>query len=215
MKILKNLGMSLLVVVAFYVYYGIESIGLGYAVSGVPELAVTLVELLLMAGIIFVFWKWYQNKFTFLVKESLLTRYIWLPLVFLGLFLLGQHLIPVSSSNQDELIKVIKQMPLLMGLFTVFVAPIVEEFIFRGFLAKYIFPKQDSYWKMIAYTLVSSTIFSLIHTPDSIPSFLVYFIMGVVYCSAYLARGDIRYAILLHILNNAIAYVEILRFIYR
>lgn len=85
--------------------------------------------------------------------------------------------------------------PLLL-LVTVAVFPaIVEELIFRGFLYRYL----RRHGRLFA-ALASSLVFGLIHL--NVLQLLFAFAMGLILCQVYERSGKLRYAMLLHLLNN-------------
>lgn len=82
---------------------------------------------------------------------------------------------------------------LAIGLF----APIFEELVFRGFFSIYFFKGNSKWLQMI----VSSSIFAVLHISSPI-EFIMYFGLGVIFYLAYARRGNIKDAIVVHILNN-------------
>jgi uncharacterized protein len=85
-------------------------------------------------------------------------------------------------------------------IFTVFslaiLAPIAEEFMFRGLLLKRLI-KKTSVWSGI---LISSFLFGILHA-DIIGAFL----FGVIASLLYLRTGNLLIPMLMHILNNSLA----------
>jgi membrane protease YdiL (CAAX protease family) len=79
----------------------------------------------------------------------------------------------------------------------VIVAPIVEEFLFRGFLLHRFTIK----WGIRTAVLASSFIFGILHA-DILGAFL----FGLVMCILYLKTGTILVPIFCHMLNNCIAF---------
>lgn len=77
-------------------------------------------------------------------------------------------------------------------------APIVEEFFFRGVILHRIMLK-TSMWGGI---LISSLLFGILHS-DIIGAFF----FGVIACLLYLRTGNLLLPIMMHILNNTIAVV--------
>ena len=83
-------------------------------------------------------------------------------------------------------------------LVTVAVFPaVVEELIFRGVIYRYL--RQHG---TVFAAISSSLIFGLIHL--NILQFLFAFAMGLVLCHIYERSGKLRYAMLLHFINNSI-----------
>ena len=92
----------------------------------------------------------------------------------------------------------------------VFFAPLTEELIFRGMLARYLFPKQDNSKQTLIFLLISSIIFALIHFPGDVQQFLVYTSLGFSLGLAYVSRKGLLYSISLHALNNLVSFLMIL-----
>ena len=138
---------------------------------------------------------------------------IWLPSVLLLAFIIFQQLVPIeSSANQNAAVQLIQQQPAFAFLYMVIFAPILEELLTRGFLAKFLFPNQNSLAKILLYLTVSASFFSLLHMPGNLVQFLVYFILGAIFGLGYLAKKDLRYSMGLHLANNLIAFVLIVFF---
>ena len=87
-----------------------------------------------------------------------------------------------------------------MLLSLVILAPIVEEFVFRGvFLTR--FMAKTSMWGGI---LISSLLFGVLHL-----DFVGAFLFGIIASLLYLRTGNLLLPILLHMLNNALAALSI------
>ena len=99
--------------------------------------------------------------------------------------------------------------PLFSFFAVVIFAPLTEELIFRGMLARYLFPKQDKS-KQVLFLLVSSVLFALIHFPGDVQQFLVYASLGFSLGLAYISRKGLVYSISLHALNNLVSFLMIL-----
>ena len=161
----------------------------------------------------FAMWKWYQKDLKLEIKNTKLTSSIWLPSVLLLAFIIFQQLVPIeSSANQNTAVQLIQQQPAFAFLYMVIFAPILEELLTRGFLAKFLFPDQNSLAKILLYLTVSASFFSLLHMPGNLVQFLVYFILGAIFGLGYLAKKDLRYSMGLHLANNLIAFVLIVFF---
>ena len=89
---------------------------------------------------------------------------------------------------------------LLMFSYTVVIAPLVEEFIYRGLVIKLIRP----YGKPLAVFL-SAFIFGLMH--GNLSQFLSAFLTGLVYATLAVYTGSIVPTILMHVLNNFINFL--------
>ena len=90
--------------------------------------------------------------------------------------------------------------PFLLITFTVIMAPIVEELVFRGLLMGRVF-NPDS----IVGLIVSSLLFGLVHMPNSIGVWIVYAGMGLALGIAYRKFQKLEYCIMAHIINNSLA----------
>lgn len=88
---------------------------------------------------------------------------------------------------------------LSLGIFS----PILEELAFRGIFVDIWFSSGKKWLPAV----ITSGIFSLAHGLDNVITFSMYFTMGVVFYYAYCRRGNIKDAILLHILNNGLIMI--------
>ena len=100
--------------------------------------------------------------------------------------------------------------PLFSFFAVVIFAPLTEELIFRGMLARYLFPKQDNSKQTLIFLLVSSVLFALIHFPGDVQQFFVYFSLGFSLGLAYISKKGLVYSISLHALNNLVSFLMIL-----
>ena len=92
----------------------------------------------------------------------------------------------------------------LTGVFVIVIAPLVEEFFFRGFL----YQGLRNGWGVPLGVLGSAVTFSAIHlTPDK---FVPLAILGVALALLREKTGSLWPCIMLHALNNAIAFAVIL-----
>lgn len=78
-----------------------------------------------------------------------------------------------------------------------FIAPIMEELIFRGFGTVFFFKNNQ---KILA-AIVTSVVFTLPHI-SQLTEFPIYFALGLVFYLSYARRGNIKDSMLVHILNN-------------
>lgn len=88
------------------------------------------------------------------------------------------------------------------GVLFVFLAPVAEEFFFRGFLYGAL---RTRFGPLLA-ALVGGTIFGALHVftgPEAVPLLIV---LGVVLCLVYERTGSLYPCIGMHALNNALAY---------
>ncbi|MBA1433985.1 CPBP family intramembrane glutamic endopeptidase [Bombilactobacillus bombi] len=110
-----------------------------------------------------------------------------------------------EPTNQKELDKLIQANIPLFSLSTVILAPLYEELIFRGFLAKYFFPNFKNGKNVILYAVISGVLFGFAHEPVLDAAFLLYSSIGIVLAMTYVNCRDLRYNIGLHMLMNLVA----------
>lgn len=211
MKLLKNLGWFLLAILSFVFIYGtvlstaIESLKLGAS-----PYAATLLYVALAGVYVYVIYKWYQ-KAPVHIEKSGFNRFIWLPALVWFLSLVVQFFLPNDPSvNQQIATDLTLSQPLFSFFAVVIFAPLTEELIYRGMLARYLFPKQDNSKQTLIFLLVSSVLFTLIHSPGTLQQFLVYASLGLSLGLAYVSRKGLIYSISLHALNNLVGFLMIL-----
>lgn len=131
-------------------------------------------------------------------------------IVMFGLKIIGGQLIMLeegygqTTANQ-EIINNSGLPTLVLFLFTVFFAPVLEELLFRGILMGKVFGKDSN-----VGLLLSSFLFGLIHNPTNIGSWVVYGGMGLVLGLAYRISGKYTNALILHSLNNLLGFLLML-----
>lgn len=107
-----------------------------------------------------------------------------------------------DTANQTVIMELTKQLPLaLMLIFAIIGAPIMEEIIFRYIIPKELFAKHQK-WGFVIGTLA----FALIHSPSDIGSFIIYAGMGAILSFVYYKTEHLEYSIMIHFINNALAY---------
>ena len=211
MKLLKNLGWFLLAILSFYFIYGLvqsmalSALGLGASIYGVLPLYIAL-----SGAYVYGVYRWYQ-KAPVHIEKSGFNRFIWLPALVWFLSLVVQFFLPNDPSvNQQIAIDLTLSQPLFSFFAVVIFAPLTEELIFRGMLARYLFPKQDNSKQTLIFLLVSSVLFALGHFPSDVQQFFVYFSLGFSLGLAYISRKGLVYSISLHALNNLVGFLMIL-----
>ena len=211
MKLLKNLGWFLLAFLSFVFIYGTVQNGAVEALNlGASPYATTLLYVALAGVYVYVIYKWYQ-KAPVHIEKSGFNRFIWLPALVWFLSLVVQFFLPDDPSvNQQIATDLTLSQPLFSFFAVVIFAPLTEELIFRGMLARYLFPKQDNSKQTLIFLLVSSVLFALIHFPGDVQQFLVYTSLGFSLGLAYISRKGLVYSISLHALNNLVSFLMIL-----
>ena len=211
MKLLKKLGWFLLAILSFLFIYGfIQGLATTSLALGASPYAVTLLYVALAGVYVYGIYKWYQ-KAPVRIEKNGFNRFIWLPALVWFLSLVIQFFLPNDPSvNQQIAIDLTLSQPLFSFFAVVIFAPLTEELIFRGMLARYLFPKQDNSKQTLIFLLVSSLLFALVHFPGTPQQFLVYGSLGLSLGLAYISKGSLAYSIALHALNNLIGFLMIL-----
>src|SRR4051794_33664825 len=91
---------------------------------------------------------------------------------------------------------------LLIGLMVVGLAPCVEEFFFRGFF----YTALRTRFAFLSAALIDGVVFGAIHAPTGIQAVPPLFALGFAFCVAYEATGSILPGMVLHALNNMVAF---------
>lgn len=146
-------------------------------------------------------------------------------LIFLGNVTI-MHLFKMSGTTKNEqfldtLFKSNDFRLAYLAIITILIAPVIEELIFRLFIFSFFNRLSRKLLNNVSNTelkhrlslaitvcvyLLSSSLFSLSHEPTNLPSFLIYFFMGLVLAYNY-NKGGVTRSISLHTLNNALAFV--------
>ena len=211
MKLLKNFGWFFLAFLSFLFIYGIVlSMAVEALKLGASAYAVTLLYVALAGVYVYYVYKWYR-KTPVSIAVSGFNRFIWLPALVWFLSIVVQFFLPNDPSvNQQTATDLTLTQPLFSFFATVIFAPLTEELIFRGMLARYLFPKQNNSKQTLIFLLVSSLLFALIHFPGDVQQFLVYASLGFSLGLAYISRKGLVYSISLHALNNLVGFLMIL-----
>ncbi|MBX5326015.1 CPBP family intramembrane metalloprotease [Streptococcus cristatus] len=211
MNLLKNLGWFFLAFLSFSFIYGTVQSGAVEALKlGASPYAVTLLYVALAGVYVYGIYKWYQTE-KVSIQTTVFNRYIWLPTLVLLVAITAQFLLPDDPSVNQQIVSQLTVAQPVFGFFMVVVfAPLTEELVFRGMLARYLFPKQNNGKQTALFLLVSSVLFALIHFPGTLQQFLVYASLGLSLGLAYVSRKGLLYSISLHALNNLIGFLMIL-----
>ena len=211
MKLLKKCGWFFLAFLSFSFIYGtVLSMAVESLKLGASAYAATLLYVALAGVYVYCVYKWYK-KAPIHIEENGFNRFIWLPALVWFLSLVVQFFLPDNPSvNQQTATDLTLAQPLFSFFAIVIFASLTEELIFRGMLARYLFPKQDNSKQTLIFLLISSIIFALIHFPGDVQQFFVYFSLGFSLGLAYISRKGLVYSISLHALNNLIGFLMIL-----
>ncbi|HEM3635290.1 TPA: CPBP family intramembrane metalloprotease [Streptococcus suis] len=219
LKFIKHAAFLFLYFVAYQIASGFLMVG--PTLQTIPDIPAQLIDsiiwicaiigFVLSIALIILLWKYIYpcHSVDYRVTASWFHKIQWPILLYIAFFIF-QFIVPVpESENQKLVIEFVSAYPLIAFSSVVVFAPILEELIFRGFLATYFFPKMADMKAVGIFLVVTGSLFSLVHMPATLPQFLIYFTMGLNLGWLYLIKRDIRYPIALHMLNNAISYLMI------
>lgn len=174
-------------------------------------------EIILVALIVFIFRKTYIRDFKEYMKrpKKYLDEYIKYWILTLILMLLSNSLITYLTpneiaSNQETVVNTIKNFPIIMIILTIFVAPILEESIFRLSTRK-LFPKSN-----LIYIFISGLLFGVMHIASETTLYgllyiIPYSIPGFIFAYTYVKSDNIFVPISLHTIHNgALMILQIL-----
>ena len=114
-------------------------------------------------------------------------------------YMLVNFLGPTQSDTTQAVKSLSLSLPVLF-LDLCILAPVTEEIFMRGML-------QGTVFKNIYIGLVgTSVLFAYLHGPYTIPSFITYLGMGVAFGIRYKTSDNLWNSILLHFLNNLVAF---------
>ncbi|HGS1407119.1 CAAX amino terminal protease family protein [Streptococcus pneumoniae] len=161
------------------------------------ESALILVSLLVTSLSVAYARKFEMISFGMLSKKQLL--------LFIAIFLLSVletlvyiHFFAVSSgSGVQHLAEASRGISLSLILTTSVFGPIQEELIFRGLLQGAVF---DNSWLGLVLT---SSLFSFMHGPSNVPSFIFYLLGGLLLGFAYKKSQNLWVSTLVHMLYNS------------
>ena len=153
-----------------------------------------------------------RSKGNFFENEDLISlnwKKIFFVLLMYGVIsfldLIFSHSLDIGTPENQEIIEEMFRMtPITIAVSTVLVAPVVEELIFRGFFFAY-FMKKDTFSSKLMIVIISSLVFGLAHEFYPSISLLYYSSIGAVLALTYLYTKNIKYSILLHLINNLVA----------
>jgi membrane protease YdiL (CAAX protease family) len=111
-----------------------------------------------------------------------------------------------TSANQQDLDTLQQAAGPTYNVMVVFVGPVCEELIFRGFAINIFFNNKSRWVKWIAI-VASGFAFGYVHDPTFSPFLVVYWMMGCVLGWVYMTTRDLRYSMLTHIMWNTLSVI--------
>lgn len=212
MKLIKNIGLFVLYLLLYILSSSLASSVI--AIVGVPPVFLHILAIsgfALMGLVFYLYRTMYHREEIEVAEVPAWMRRLALPLVLFIVLWFVQILFPAgNSNNQNVVISFIEAYPIYAFFQIVIFAPILEEYIFRGFVANLFFPKMRGMVSFFSFAAVSGLLFSLVHLPNNFVFFLIYFVMGFSLAWLYAVKVDLRYSIALHALNNFIAFIMII-----
>lgn len=211
-KALKYLGVWLLIQIvvamvfiipAVIIMFGLESaLGFGEDVGETWIIAICLLFINLV--VFYVFWKRRYSNLSFLWSENAKRLYFWVIIASIGYLMVDWHLeelLPFADWESDTVESLNQLVSNPIGLITAaFVAPVVEEVVFRGAILRALLQKKWNPWIAI---VISAAIFGIIHLnlTQGVSAFVVGIFMGWLF---YRTRS-IWPGVILHMMNNTIS----------
>ncbi len=114
-------------------------------------------------------------------------------------YMLVNFLGPTQSDTTQAVKSLSLSLPVLF-LDLCILAPVTEEIFMRGMLQGTVF--KNTYIGLVG----TSVLFAYLHGPYTIPSFITYLGMGVAFGIRYKTSDNLWNSILLHFLNNLVAF---------
>ena len=111
--------------------------------------------------------------------------------------------------NQRMVMEMLQRAPLTMTAYIVLFAPVLEELLLRGIFFQS-FGSIENRGKRWLLLVLSAFVFGSLHSLPVHYDFLLYFAMGLVLGAAYLHTKDLKYPILIHMVNNALGLAGML-----
>lgn len=165
---------------------------------------ITIILLVIVAFIIYTVFRKAQKFKTVPFKRS---TWLIVGIAVLLTFAINAVTVPLmnkSNANVDALQLVAKNNIAILVFFTIIVAPILEEILFRGIFMNWFFANTP-----IVSVLLSGLFFGYAHAPLSANTDWIYFLskvlLGVVLASVYSKTKNIKANITVHFLNNFLA----------
>lgn len=177
--------------------------------------ALVLIDAIAQLGIAYYYLKRYQlswgaigwRRFNVLRAIGLVgLMFIIFSISIYALMILISFLIPGFDANQaqtNEFTESVATNPNLVLVALVIFPPIIEELIFRGF----IFPALSQRRGVVFGAVMSSALFGLAHLQPNVAIYT--FLIGLVLCFMYVRLKSIVPGILLHMVNNYLAYIAL------
>ena len=131
------------------------------------------------------------------------------PLYEMLMAVLGMESSVDNLRNQRMVMEMLQRAPLTMSAYILLFAPVLEELLLRGIFFQS-FGSIENRGKRWLLLVLSAFVFGSLHGLPVHYDFLLYFAMGLVLGAAYLHTKDLKYPILIHMVNNALGLAGML-----
>lgn len=179
---------------------------LGSKYDSYMKLAPLATLFLLIIAAVIIFWTFKRaQKFT----AQHFTKSTWIIVIIATVltFIINFATVPFmksSNENVEALQLVANNNMIILIIFTIFVAPILEEILFRGIFMNWFFVDHP-----LVSVIVSGVIFGYVHAPFGSGTDWIYalskILLGIVLAGVYYRTKNIKANISVHFLNNFLA----------
>ena len=210
-KIISHLIHALYIFFAFFIYtllqllYFFRIPKTWKPFYNILAVAISLVGILLLAYLYYKGLKHqklsFNNKPHWDIKRILFSLGMFILLIVCQVVMIKFFYANHISANQKELIHMQQRVGSLFKVLVILVAPFCEEIIFRGLFFNYFFTQDNIYSKTFGI-IINGFLFAWLHDPIFSIFIYLYWVMGMILAFTYLQTKDLRYSILVHMLNN-------------
>ena len=163
-------------------------------------------------AIFFILWRMKKRKIPLseLGSIEIQRKPLYLSIFLLALFLIFEELYfyLLGIEMPESFIEFMLAEPILLGFISVVVvAPIIEEFLFRGFLHSQLRRSALKDWGAI---VVSSLVWTAIHFQYEIGILFFLFLFGLFLGFLRLKYGSLLIPIVLHAINNLLSFLQVI-----
>lgn len=213
-SILTGIGVILLYFIGSSIYTNIlNSFGVNYSKLSIAVKSIYLgfYELILTLIIVYIYKKDFIPNLKDFIKNNAkyFKEYIKYWFMMLGLMMIANILITnfttsLTSNNQQTIMDNLKIAPIYTFVVTVFIAPVLEELVFRLSFRK-IFYKND-----ILFIIISGLVFGSLHVlgsfnaPIDLLFIIPYSIPGFIFAYIYCKSKNICVSMSIHFIHNGI-----------
>ena len=169
------------------------------------NIASAIVEFITFLVIGIVFLKLYHKRIMGDLKEISFKKLLIVLLIGIVACIINELITPyVTTDNQEQIIEMVKALPILSFFCICILGPFAEEMVFRYSFDTFI--KND-----ILFILVSSFIFGLIHTNGFSSGWWLYVLFGFLFSCVYVKTNhNIVLSTLIHVLLNIVDFIFII-----